>query len=238
MLKPNPTSKNYDDQTMDSTESLQIGLSLIEPYQSAFVRRTKRAIDIVAALCFFTFFGGFYLLIWTGVLLTSGGPAIYSQARYGKDGKIFKFYKFRSMINNSEEVLEAHLKSDPMARLQWDKYQKLDHDPRITKFGSFIRKTSLDELPQFWNVLVGQMSLVGPRPCMPNQRELYGHGWKFYCAVRPGITGLWQVSGRNKLTFSHRVALDIEYVKKLSIMDDLKIMFRTFSVVLTGHGSR
>jgi lipopolysaccharide/colanic/teichoic acid biosynthesis glycosyltransferase len=202
------------------------------------IRFIKRFIDITATLIFFLIFGWLYLILWLGVLLTSGAPAIYSQPRYGRNGELFKFYKFRSMVLDSAAVLDAYLNSNPVARRQWDEFQKLEQDPRITFFGKIIRKTSLDELPQLWNVLKGDMSLVGPRPCLISQKELYGPHWKFYCSVKPGITGLWQVSGRNRLTYNARVTLDVEYVKNLSLGQDLRILVKTFMVVLTGHGSR
>lgn len=198
----------------------------------------KRLIDVGGALFFFAAFLPLFVLIALGVALTSRGPIIYSQARIGMHGRRFRFYKFRSMVQNSDEVFNSFLDSDSEARSQWEQYQKLDRDPRITWFGQFIRKTSLDELPQFWNVLVGDMSLVGPRPCMPSQKTLYGPHWKSYCAVRPGITGLWQVSGRNRLTYEQRVQLDARYVRNWSLGFDARIVLRTVSVVLTGHGSQ
>ncbi|MEJ1165869.1 sugar transferase [Variovorax sp. CCNWLW186] len=204
----------------------------------AMLRIAKRAVDISASLFFFTAFGWLYVLLAIGVFLSSGAPVLYSQPRYGRGGRVFKFYKFRSMLPNSAQILEEHLKNDPVARQQWDDYQKLENDPRITRFGKFIRKTSLDELPQFWNVLVGDMSLVGPRPCMLDQKGLYGADWSFYCAVRPGITGLWQVSGRNQLSYKKRVALDVTYVETLSVGRDIGIFIRTIWVVAVGHGSR
>lgn len=198
----------------------------------------KRCFDIVAALTFFVVFLPLILLIALGVLFSSPGPIIYAQDRIGRNGRSFRFYKFRSMVVNSDEVFSAFLDSCPDARAQWEQYQKLENDPRITAFGRFIRRTSLDELPQFWNVLKGDMSIVGPRPCMPNQKTLYGIHWGAYCSVRPGLTGLWQVSGRNLLTYGQRVILDTQYVKSWSILQDLKILAKTAKVVLTGDGSK
>jgi exopolysaccharide production protein ExoY len=208
------------------------------PGLPGFEMRLKRAFDIAGALLFFTLFLPIYLAVALGVLLTSRGPIFYTQERIGQHGRSFRFYKFRSMVENSEEVFNSFLDSDHEARDQWERYQKLDRDPRITWFGQFIRRTSLDELPQFWNVLLGDMSIVGPRPCMPKQKNLYGAHWGAYCAVRPGLTGLWQVSGRNRLTYDQRVQLDAQYVRKWSIWLDLRILARTVGVVLTGHGSR
>jgi exopolysaccharide production protein ExoY len=198
----------------------------------------KRLIDIVGALCFLVLFLPMYVAVAAAVRLSSKGPIIYSQERIGLHGRSFRFYKFRSMVMNGDEVLTSFLATDAEARDQWKTFQKLDHDPRITSVGHFIRRTSLDEFPQLWNVLKGDMSLVGPRPCMPSQKNLYGRQWAAYCAVRPGVTGLWQVSGRNRLTYEQRVQLDGEYVRNWSLSFDIKILARTISVVLTGHGSR
>jgi exopolysaccharide production protein ExoY len=199
---------------------------------------TKRAIDIVGALTFFIFFGPLYLLVALGVRVSMGRPVHFWQNRLGERGQRFRFYKFRSMVHNSEVVLDEFLSRNDMARTEWDTFQKLEKDPRITPIGQFIRKLSLDELPQFWNVLKGDMSLVGPRPCMERQRSLYGKGWEHYCAMRPGITGLWQVSGRNRLSYARRVELDMEYVSNWSLWLDIKILLKTVRAVITGEGSR
>ena len=201
-------------------------------------RRAKRAADILMAGSFFLFFGWAYALIWLGVLYTSGGPAIYMQPRYGKGGRVFKFYKFRSMVANADAVLARHLRENEAARREWAVYQKLQHDPRITRFGAFLRKYSIDEFPQFWNVLKGDMSMVGPRPCMFAQKDLYGDYWDHYCAVRPGITGLWQISGRNEISYRRRAAMDAEYVAHLSLWRDFVILLKTFGVVTGARGSR
>jgi Undecaprenyl-phosphate galactose phosphotransferase WbaP len=205
---------------------------------SAAQARLKRGVDIAGALGFFTLFLPLYVTVALGVRLTSKGPVLFEQKRVGQNGRSFRFYKFRSMVVNSEEALNSFLDSDDGARSEWETYQKLQKDPRITWVGRIIRRTSLDELPQFWNVLKGDMSLVGPRPCMVDQRDLYGAHWPAYCAVKPGITGLWQVSGRNALTYQQRVQLDSKYVQNWSLLLDLKILARTVLVVLTGHGSR
>lgn len=205
---------------------------------SQIALRIKRLMDIVGSLAFLIIFLPLFVIIAIGVKLSSKGPAIFSQERIGQHGRTFRFYKFRSMVQNSDEVFSAFLDSSNEARSQWEAYQKLDDDPRITWFGSLIRRTSLDELPQLWNVLKGDMSLVGPRPCMPTQRSLYGSHWAAYCGVRPGLTGLWQVSGRNSLSYQQRVLLDAEYVREWSLAADARILFRTFGVVLTGRGSR
>lgn len=198
----------------------------------------KRAFDIVLAFGLLILFLPVLAFIAFGVWRSSPGPIIYSQPRAGRRGKPFRFYKFRSMVTNSDEFLSSFLETNPAAKAQWGEFQKLEDDPRITRFGRFIRRSSLDELPQLWNVLKGDMSLVGPRPCMIDQKLLYGPSWGAYCAVRPGLSGLWQVSGRNKLTYRDRVALDVQYVKNWSLWLDLRILLRTFRVVLTGDGSQ
>ncbi|MDH6165946.1 exopolysaccharide production protein ExoY [Variovorax boronicumulans] len=205
---------------------------------SRLLRGTKRAADILMAGTFFVCFGWAYALIWAGVLLTSGSPAIYMQPRYGRNGKVFRFYKFRTMVPDAEAVLARHLRENEDAEREWHKFQKLAHDPRITRFGAFLRKYSIDEFPQFWNVLKGDMSMVGPRPCMFAQKGLYGAYWNHYCAVRPGITGLWQISGRNEVSYRRRAAMDAEYVATLSVLGDISILLKTFGVVAGARGSR
>ncbi|MEJ2801429.1 sugar transferase [Comamonadaceae bacterium PP-2] len=205
---------------------------------SSVVKFTKRGVDVLGSLLFFVFFGWLYLALAIGVAITSGRPILFSQKRYGYKGETFEFYKFRSMVPDAEAVLAKYLDSNPTAAEEWNKYQKLDNDPRITRFGKFIRKTSLDELPQFWNVLRGDMSLVGPRPCLVSQKDLYGKYWGSYIAVRPGITGLWQVSGRNTVSYRRRILLDVRYVQNLSVSNDIWIFVKTIWVVVTGHGSR
>ncbi|MBU1359301.1 MAG: sugar transferase [Gammaproteobacteria bacterium] len=213
--------------------------TLAQPRKLTYVERaTKRSIDIVGALIFFMIFGPLYLAVALCVGISMGRPVHYWQNRLGERGQKFKFFKFRSMVPNSDEVLDDFLSRNDMARTEWDTFQKLEKDPRITPIGQFIRKLSLDELPQFWNVLKGDMSLVGPRPCMERQRSLYGRGWEHYCAMRPGITGLWQVSGRNRLSYARRVELDVEYVSNWSLWLDMKILFRTFRTVISGDGSK
>ena len=204
---------------------------------TAFQRALKRSLDIAAALAFFILLGPLYLLVAAAVLIGSGWPVHYWQMRLGRDGRPFRCYKFRSMVKGADALLKQHLAADPTARAQWDQFQKLDKDPRITRVGRVIRRLSLDELPQFYNVLIGDMSLVGPRPCMTRQRSLYGPGWVHYCHMRPGITGLWQVSGRNRLPFAARVALDARYASEWSLALDAKILVRTVRIVLSGDGS-
>ena len=218
--------------------TLRSDAAVHSPGNSRLLMGTKRAVDVLLAGGFFLLLGWAFALVWVGVLLTSGRPGIYKQPRYGRDGRVFSFYKFRTMVPDADAVLEHYLRGNEAARRQWEMYQKLDRDPRITRFGAVLRKYSLDELPQFWNVLKGDMSVVGPRPCMFAQKELYGVYWSSYCAVRPGITGLWQVSGRNEISYRRRAAMDADYVATLSIRQDIAILLKTFLVVAGARGSR
>lgn len=195
----------------------------------------KRLLDVVLSVTLVVLILPVFALVAFLVAATSRGPVIYIQRRIGKGGAEFPIYKFRTMYVNAESRFQEYLASNSRAREEWSKYQKLASDPRITKIGAILRKTSLDELPQLVNVLVGHMSLVGPRPCMPSQKPYYGAHWSAYCSVRPGITGLWQVSGRSLLSFEARVKLDGQYVRSLSLLHDLRILGRTLFVVFTGR---
>lgn len=174
-------------------------------------------------------------LVFAGLIALDGKSPFYLQRRIGRNGRIFYMWKLRSMVTKASDALAKHLAENPAARVEWDRYQKLSHDPRITKIGHFIRKTSIDELPQLWNVLRGDMSLVGPRPMMPCQQEIYP-GTAYY-ALRPGITGFWQTSARNESSFSERAGFDTAYLRKLSFATDVKTILRTFKVVVRGTGS-
>jgi Undecaprenyl-phosphate galactose phosphotransferase WbaP len=171
------------------------------------------------------------------VMLSSPGPIFYSHRRIRKNGAFFSMWKFRTMCVNSAEVLEDYLSRHPEARSEWNKTHKLRQDPRITPIGSFLRRYSLDELPQLWNVLTGHMSLVGPRPIVAAEVEKYADSFECYCRVKPGLTGLWQVSGRSELTYDERVALDCEYVNHWSLSKDVTILLKTASVVLNQDGA-
>ena len=166
------------------------------------------------------------------------GPLIFKHIRIGKDGKPFPCYIFRSMVVNSAEMLEKYLAENPAAKAEWERDFKLKNDPRITPIGKFLRRTSLDELPQIFNVLKGEMSLVGPRPVVQEELDkYYGDAVKEYCSIRPGITGLWQVSGRSDLDYTERVLLDQWYVKNRNLKLDIKILWQTIGVVLMKKGA-
>src|SRR5260370_385098 len=171
------------------------------------------------------------------VMLSSPGPIFYSHRRIRKSGAFFSMWKFRTMCVNSAQVLEEYLAQHPEARSEWNKTHKLRNDPRITPIGSFLRRYSLDELPQLWNVLVGQMSLVGPRPIVAAEVEKYGDSFNCYCRVKPGLTGLWQVSGRSGLSYDERVALDCAYVECWSLQKDVRILLKTFASVVNQDGA-
>jgi len=163
-----------------------------------------------------------------------GGSPFYTQQRIGKGGRAFKMWKLRSMVTDADARMEGYLASNPEARREWDETQKLKNDPRITRVGRILRRASLDELPQLWNVLTGDMSLVGPRPMMLNQQDLYpGNA---YYALRPGITGYWQTAGRNRTTFEARAEFDAIYERDLSLTTDLQILSRTVGVVMNCTG--
>ncbi len=163
-----------------------------------------------------------------------GHSPFYRQKRLGRGGRLFTLWKLRTMVADADERLAACLARNPEARKEWETTQKLKNDPRITRFGRLLRKTSLDELPQLWNVLKGDMSLVGPRPMLPEQRHLYPG--RAYYALRPGITGLWQISDRNEGSFAGRAKFDTEYANAVSLKTDLGILLRTVRVVLRGTG--
>lgn len=166
-----------------------------------------------------------------------GGPAFYSQSRVGKDGKTFQCFKFRTMVVGADRVLQDMLANDPAARAEWERDFKLKNDPRITPLGLMLRKTSLDELPQLLNVLRGEMSLVGPRPVTAAEESYYGKYFKDYLSIRPGMTGLWQVSGRNDISYDQRVQMDTWYARNVSLWVDIKILLTTIGVVLRRKGS-
>ena len=196
-----------------------------------------RLFDIVIAIFAIVFTAPLLIAVAVTVRLADGGPAIFGQQRMGFGGRPFRCLKFRSMTVDAHERLPAHLASDPAAQCEWERDYKLQNDPRVTPLGDFLRKSSLDELPQLFNVLRGDMSIVGPRPIVPEETRRYGARYAVYCSVRPGITGFWQVSGRNDITYRRRVAMDTVYAKNKSFAWDLKILFLTVPAVLLAKGS-
>ena len=198
----------------------------------------KRTIDIIGAVV------GIIALIpltigtfIANLISKDKGPVFYTQNRIGKDGKTFKMYKFRSMVVGADDILQEYLDSNPEAKEEYRINKKLKDDPRVTKVGKFIRKTSIDEFPQFVNVLKGEMSLVGPRPYLPKEIKDMGEYYQYVIKLRPGLTGLWQISGRNDVTFQQRLELDKEYLEKRSIFMDLKILIKTILKVFKKEGA-
>jgi exopolysaccharide production protein ExoY len=196
-----------------------------------------RAMDVFVSGVALMFFAPLMLLVGVLVKLDSPGPVLFRHKRIGKDGRPFYCMKFRSMASDADERLRRLLEADPAAREEWEQTHKLKNDPRITRLGAFLRKSSLDELPQLWNILANQMALVGPRPIVASEVIHYGDHFAEYCAVKPGLTGLWQVSGRNDTSYAERVALDVRYVHGRSIMFDLRILLATMPAVLLRRGS-
>lgn len=198
----------------------------------------KRIIDIIGAIVGIAILIPLTVVVWVGNRVCKDkGPIFYSQERIGKDGKIFKMYKFRSMVVGADEVLQELLEKDEKANKEYSEFKKLENDPRITKFGNFLRKTSLDEFPQFINVLKGEMSIVGPRAYLIREKEDMGNTYDTIIRCKPGITGLWQVNGRSSVNFKTRLDMDIEYYNKYSTTLDLEILFKTISAVLNKDGA-
>lgn len=197
----------------------------------------KRTMDIVITLTLGLALLPILLLVALLIYLDSAGPIFYAQERLGKDGRKIRIYKFRSMHINADKVLAEYLAANPSARDEWLRDQKLRNDPRVTRTGKWIRQFSIDEIPQLFNVLKGDMSVVGPRPIMLEQKALYGNGIDLYRSVRPGLTGFWQVSGRNRTSFHQRTLFDIYYIRNWSIWLDIHILFRTVWVVLSRDGA-
>jgi len=216
------------------------GMLLLEMEDRLALKRnsvTKRAFDILCALAGLLVLSPLFLLIVSLIKLDSRGPAFFGHKRLGKGGRYFTCYKFRTMRPDAEQVLKELLRRDPEARAQWERDFKLKNDPRITRIGAFLRKTSLDEIPQLWNVVKGDMSLVGPRPIVTDEVERYGDKARYLFKVPPGITGLWQVSGRNDIDYEERVLLDEYYAKNWSLWLDIEVIIRTFGAVLKKQGA-
>ncbi len=215
------------------TFGVEIRYNLLNPW----ALRTKRALDLVATLLGAVLAVPLIAVISLLVYLESGRPIFYKDWRMGKDNQLFKCVKFRTMVPNSEVLLQKLLAEDPAAREEYTRYHKLTNDPRITRVGRFLRKSSLDELPQLWNVLRGEMSLVGPRPYLPRESSDIGGTQREILRVSPGITGPWQVSGRSSSSFEERVKMDAYYVRDWSVWLDLVILARTVKSVVLRDGA-
>jgi len=196
-----------------------------------------RLLDVTIALCAIIFALPLLVMIALSVFAQDRGPAVFAHERVGRSGRTFRCFKFRSMVTDADKRLQDLLERDPQARAEWARDHKLRRDPRITPVGDFLRKSSLDELPQLFNVLRGEMSIVGPRPIVAAEIVRYGRHFPRYCAVKPGITGLWQVSGRNDVSYRRRVAMDCIYARRKSLAWDIKLLFLTVPAVLFASGS-
>lgn len=198
----------------------------------------KRVMDLVFVLPVLIFTSPLLMLIYALIKTFDPGPALFTQLRVGRNGEQFIVYKFRTMRVDAEERLQHLLKNDPRAAAEWAQYQKLRNDPRVTVIGRLLRKSSLDELPQLLNILRGEMSVIGPRPVTVTEvQQRYGAAYPYYIAVRPGVLGLWQVKGRNSLTYPERIAFDVQYVKTWSVWQDFKIVLMAIPVVLLAKGA-
>lgn len=199
----------------------------------------KRTIDAIGALIGIIILIPATIIIYLArkILKEDKGPLFYEQLRYGKNGKVFRLYKFRSMCIGADKKLKEYLENNEEARKEFEKTHKLQNDPRITKIGNFLRKTSLDELPQMINILRGDMSFVGPRPVVEKEVEDYGKNKEKFLSVKPGLTGYWQVNGRSNTTYEERMEMELYYVDNCSLWLDIKIFFKTFITVFKKEGA-
>ena len=197
-----------------------------------FYKSIKKIFDLLFSLIFIIFSLPLFILICFFIKLSSRGPIFFLQERIGKNGIKFKCIKFRTMYPEAKDILENLLMKNDALKREFEETHKIKNDPRITTIGKLLRKSSLDELPQFINVLRGEMSIVGPRPIVKDEKKKYAGNFKKVSSIKPGITGLWQVSGRNKLTYKRRVMLDLIYVENYNLIMDLRILLRTFGVIL------
>ncbi len=197
----------------------------------------KRLFDIAGAIGGLVLLGPLFLMIALLIKMTDGGSPFYGHTRIGHNGNEFNCLKFRTMVLDGEKVLEEHLRRHPEMRREWEETRKLKSDPRVTRVGSVLRKLSIDELPQLINILAGDMSIVGPRPVVDDELTYYGHAAQYYLRSRPGLTGLWQISGRNDVSYQSRVAFDRHYVENWSLGQDVVIIVKTVPAVCGQRGS-
>jgi Undecaprenyl-phosphate galactose phosphotransferase WbaP len=219
----------------DGELSVLLGQSKVAPYTIG--GKSKRIFDVIIASITLVMFLPLFAFVVLLLKLTDPGPVVFRHIRVGRGGRRFACFKFRSMVLDSDKVLKTLLESDPAARKEWDRTQKLANDPRITPVGKFLRQSSLDELPQLINVIRGDMSLVGPRPIVPSELTRYGDKLSLYLQARPGITGIWQVSGRNDCGYDRRIEMDANYVRNWRFSTDFVILVRTLGAVLAQRGS-
>lgn len=219
------------------TQALRHSPGQLTPQASPYVV-TKRVLDVLGAIVLAVVFAPLILaIVIVALIRREPGSIIYQHRRIGQDGHAFECLKFRTMVPNAEQVLRELLERDPAIEAEWMRDHKLRCDPRVTRLGRFLRRTSLDELPQLWNVIRGDMSLVGPRPVIREELLRYGRNVRAYLSAKPGITGLWQVKGRNDTDYRRRVVLDTYYVRNQTLLLDLYILLKTTGVVLGGSGA-
>lgn len=214
------------------TNRLPVAREQAFPTESRTYEVGKRIFDVCFAFLLLPVAVPMMVLIGIAISLTSGWPLLYTQRRMGRYGRPFTIWKFRTMHRDGDTILSAHLEHSPQARAEWHNSRKLRQDPRITRIGRVLRQTSLDEIPQIFNVFAGQMSFVGPRPIVRREICKYGESFSYYLAARPGITGLWQISGRSALSYDERVILDEQYVRHWSLQADIRILLKTPRAVL------
>lgn len=223
----------------DEEEEQVKPIIFVSKKQNIAFRFIKRTIDILAGIV------GIILLIPITLVVAimriikkeNNGPIFYEQLRIGKNGKQFRMYKFRSMCLNADETLKKYLEENEDAKREYKKYKKLKYDPRITKVGKVLRATSLDEFPQFINVLKGEMSLVGPRPYLPREKKDMGKYYDVIIKIKPGVTGPWQIRGRSNISFEDRLKIDAEYIQNMSLKNDIKMVLKTFTKVVNKDGA-
>lgn len=214
-----------------------LGFKVKQGLDQLIQRQAKRVLDLGLALSLSVFLAPLFILLYFASLVSSGSPVFFGHTRIGRNGRPFTAWKFRSMVPDASRVLQDHLETSETSRAEWLSTQKLKNDPRITPLGKLLRKTSLDELPQIWNVLVGDMSFVGPRPIVAEEIPRYGREYRSYSRVKPGITGLWQISGRNNTTYSERIRLDHYYVLNWSIWFDMYILYHSVKTIVLTEGA-
>lgn len=229
-------SRLIDSQKLSTTFSIPLRARRRE--HDAAQHFIKRGLDLTAGIALLFLLAPLMLLIVALIRTGDGGPAFYRQTRIGRGGRTFRCWKFRTMACDADEALRQLLASDLAAAREWSESQKLTLDPRITPVGSFLRRSSLDELPQLFNIIAGDMSFVGPRPIVAAERERYGEAFNHCFSVPPGLTGLWQISGRSDCSYATRVSLDSQYASEWHLLLDAKILVRTVPAVLTQKGSR
>jgi len=236
VMSATPTPAPHPENDVETHEPGPDAVGETSDLQAIKLCAMKRSFDILFAVSLIVIFLPLFALLCLAVKLSSPGPVIFAQRRIGKDGRLFLCYKLRSMVTDADVQLARLLAENPAARAEWMRDQKLRNDPRITSVGGFLRSSSLDELPQLWNILKGDMSVVGPRPIVEAEAVRYGDHFAHYCALRPGLTGLWQVSGRNDVSYEERVRLDVRYVEDRSFLGDLGICLQTIPMMMSAKG--